>query len=317
MPEIRSVVLFGDAGGLPRLIEAVPRELVRALVRASVRPDASESIEALAERSGMPLLVQPRPDGLDWQSFVSAIRAAAPDLIVVDSYSMRLPAEILGAARLGGVNVHGALLPRHRGANPIQWALIDDDREAGVTIHRMTEGFDEGDVLAQASLPIRFTDTWVDVHTRMGSLTDALLASELPRILAGELAGTPQDEAKATYRPRRTAEDGRIDWTAPALSIYNLVRALVRPHPGAFHEAQGERLVLDDFVPIAEVAAMKFGEPGRQVSPVGPVAADGRDLMIGEARLTAIDWEARRGRLVGGSSEHERFARDEFGLDLS
>lgn len=311
------MVAFGDELGLPRLLARLPRGVVVAVARAEPRTTAVAELEALAERHGVPVLVHPRPADVRTAGFVGEVRELAPDLILVDSYSLRLAPELLAAARHGGVNVHGALLPRHRGANPVQWALIDDDRETGVTIHRMSEGFDEGEVLAQGRVPIHFTDTWVDVRDRIGEATEALLARELPRLLAGDLRGEPQDEARATHRPRRTPDDGRIDWTAPALEIYNLIRALVAPHPGAFYEHDGRRLVLDRFVPVGEVVAMKFGPQGRQPSPAGPVRADGETLVIGDAALVDVDWEARHGRIVGGDERVTELVRVELGLDVS
>lgn len=317
VPRVRSVVAFGDEVGLPRLLRLLPPGLVRAVVRAEVRPAAAPLLEALAEERGVPLLVQLPPADPRSTGLVRALRELSPDLLLVDSYSLRLGPELLDAAALGGLNVHGALLPRHRGANPTQWALIDDDRETGVTVHRMTQSLDEGDILAQARVPIRFTDTWVDVNRRISRSTEALLARELPRILAGDLRGVPQDEAQASYRPRRRPEDGRIDWTARSLDVYNLIRALVAPHPGAFYERGARRVVIDRFVPIGEVAAMKFGPEGRRPSPLGAPRVEGDDLVLGRARLVDIDWEARTARLVGASEAARAFALSELGLDVA
>lgn len=311
------VLAFGNEHGLPRLLRLLPRDAVTAVARAANRPGAAPSLERLAAEHGVPLLVHPLAGDPELPAFVARVTDLRPDLILVDSYSQRLTPELLAAAPHGGVNVHGALLPRHRGANPTQWALIDDDRETGVTVHRMTAGFDEGDVLAQSTVPIHFEDTWVDVNRRIGEATDALLAHQLPRILAGDLAGTPQDESRATYRPRRTAEDGRIDWSASCLAIYNLVRALVAPHPGAFYERAGERVVLDRLVPIGQIAAMKFGPDGGQQSPLGRPRADGDDIVAGEERLTGIDWDRRIAVVREPSPALRDFAAAELGLAVA
>lgn len=316
MKPVRSVVVFGDEIGLPRLLGLLAAPgVVKAAVRAAVRPGAAADAERAAARAGVPLLVQPPTTDASWLSFLEAVRAAGPDLLLVDSYAMRLPAELLATAAHGGVNVHGALLPRHRGANPVQWALIDDDRETGVTIHRMTERFDEGEILAQARVPIGFSDTWVEIFGRQGSASEELLAGALPRILAGDLSGTPQNEEQATYRPRRRPEDGLIDWTARSLDIYNLIRALVAPNPGAFYERDGNRVVLDRFMPIWEVAALKYTVSGEE-SPVGTPRADGGDVILGDARLVDVDWDGRTARLEGPAEPARSFADREFGLDV-
>ena len=151
----RSLVLFGDTIGLPRLLRLLDPSVVRALVRAEVRPEQESDLARLAAERELPLLVQPRRTSDAFPEFARVIRALAPDLILVDSYSMLLPSETLELPPMGGFNVHGALLPRHRGANPIQWAIVNDERRAGVTIHRMTEEIDAGAIIAQREVQHR------------------------------------------------------------------------------------------------------------------------------------------------------------------
>ena len=247
---------------MPRLLRVVDRARIRALVRAGNRPEQESELAALAKSAGLPLLVQPLRDSVEYAQFVDRVRSLAPELILVDLYSMLLPPEVLAIPRLGGVNVHYAPLPRYRGPNPIQWALINNEHQAGVTLHCMTGDFDAGDILAQALVPIRFDDTWMDVTARIDRVAEPLIAEQVPRLLDGTAVRRPQADAEASRFPRRTEEDGRIDWSHGVLEIYNLIRALVAPLPGAFHQTPRGSVVIDRFLTISEVAAFKFGEIG-------------------------------------------------------
>ena len=323
LTEARSLVLFGDTVGLPRLLRLLDSSVVKALVRAEVRPEQEAELVRLADERGLPLLVQPRRTSDAFPEFARAVRELAPDLILVDSYSMLLPVEILDLPPMGGVNVHGALLPRHRGANPIQWAIINDERRAGVTVHRMTEEIDAGAFIAQQELRILFGDTWRDVQARISEATESLLAEQLPRLLSGVATGTPQAPEKAHTNPRRTREDGRIDWSRTVLEIYNLVRALVSPLPGAFYVDGGREVVLDEFLTISQVASLKYGGPGAATLSAKGFALepvpDGsrndviefRDARGGERRVAGsvrVDWDrsrtAKTSLAVGGEHAH-------------
>lgn len=341
MTAARSLVLFGDTIGLPRLLKLLDRSLVRALVRAEVRPEQEPDLARLAAERELPLLVQPRRTSGAFPEFARAIRELAPDLILVDSYSMLLPPEILELPPMGGVNVHGALLPRHRGANPIQWAILNDERSAGVTIHRMTEEIDAGAILAQREVRIEFGDTWREVQARISEATEALLAEQLPVLLAGAGSATAQTPAEAHTNPRRTREDGRIEWSRSVLEIYNLVRALVSPLPGAFYEIGGREVVLDEFLTISQVAALKYGGPGgaalsAEGLALAPVPDANRNDLIefaagrgGESRVVGslrVDWDGPRSAetslAVGGDRAEvaarliQRFAVSELELDV-
>jgi methionyl-tRNA formyltransferase len=316
--------------------------LVTGLVRAEVRPEQATDLARLAGERELPLLVQPRRSADAFPNFVRAVRELRPDLILVDSYSMLLPPEILCLPPMGGVNVHGALLPRHRGANPIQWAILNDERRAGVTIHEMTEEIDAGAIIAQREVPIEFGDTWKDVYARISEATESLLAQQLPLLLAGMAPATPQTPAEAHTNPRRTREDGRFEWSKSVLEIYNLVRALVSPLPGAFYEVAGREVVLDEFLTISQVASLKYGRaggaalsgeglalepvPDTRRNDVIQFRADhrGGPCVVGSLR---IDWRGSRtaqtllavegdraevtGRLI------ERFAASELNLEAS
>jgi methionyl-tRNA formyltransferase len=315
-----SVVLFGDTVGLPRLLRLLPEGSVRAVVMAGIRPAQREALEALSADAGVPLLVQPRRDDTGHAGFVRSLDALAPDLILVDSYSMLLAPDVLAVARRDALNVHGALLPQYRGANPTQWALLNDERETGVTIHVMSEAFDAGDIVAERRVPIRFTDTWLDIHARIADATEALLAEQLPGILAGAYERRPQDPALARHFRRRTPEDGRIDWDASVLAIYNLVRALVAPNPGASYRDGDETVVVDRYLTISEVAALKYGRAGRRsLGGLVPLGDGGNERVAlgGRVAVEDIDWDRRRARLTVDVAAARAFAEEQLGLSLA
>src|SRR6476659_2390626 len=131
------VLLFGDGVGVPLFFESVSGELVRGIVAAEIRPQYHDELSRLAGAHQIPFLVQPRKQSASYDQFVRDVRALAPDLIVVNSYSMLLHPEILEIPRLGCVNLHPALLPKYRGSNPLQWVIINDESETGVTMHYM------------------------------------------------------------------------------------------------------------------------------------------------------------------------------------
>jgi methionyl-tRNA formyltransferase len=318
-----SVVAFGDTVGLPRLLRLLPAGSVLAAVMAGVRPAQREALEVLCADAGVPLLVQPRRDDPGHGHFVQSLERLDPDLILVDSYSMLLAPEVLAVARHTALNVHGALLPQYRGANPTQWALLNDERETGVTIHVMSAEFDAGDIVAQRRVPIRFGDTWVDIHARIAEATEALLVEQLPGILAGDYERHPQDPAFARHFRRRTPEDGRIDWDASVLAIYNLVRALVAPNPGASYRDGEATVVLDRYLTVSEVAALKYGRAGRRsLGGLVPLGDGGNERVLlaveggGSVAVADIDWDRRRARLTADMEAARAFAEQELGLSL-
>jgi UDP-4-amino-4-deoxy-L-arabinose formyltransferase/UDP-glucuronic acid dehydrogenase (UDP-4-keto-hexauronic acid decarboxylating) len=178
------------------------------------------------------------------------IREAKPDLLFSFYYRSMLKKEILGIPPLGAMNLHGSLLPKYRGRAPVNWVLVKGETETGVTLHFMTEKPDAGDIVGQAAVPIAFDDTALTLFGKMEGAASRLLADLLPRIANGEIPRRPNDIALGSYFGGRKAEDGRIDWSRPAVEIYNLVRAVTRPYPGAFTGLAGEKLTVWWAVPL-------------------------------------------------------------------
>jgi Methionyl-tRNA formyltransferase len=254
---MEKVLLFGDSWGVPLLVQSISSELICGIVAAEIRPQYHDELARLAAAQHVPFLVQPRRQSASYDQFVDQVRALAPDLVTVNSYSMLLHSELLEIPRLGCLNLHPALLPKYRGSNPLQWVIINNERETGVTMHYMNSEFDAGDIIAQRRVPIGPEDTWLDVRGRVAAATRELLREEIPRVIAQTNNRTAQNESEACSFPRRRPEDGEIDWNESAADIHNLIRALVAPLPGAFYYVGGEKTVLDKYLSLAEVTDLK------------------------------------------------------------
>ena len=187
-------------------------------------------VKSLALQLGLPVL---QPECARDGKFTTELRALQPDLIVVVAYGQILPPAILDLPRLGCLNVHTSLLPKYRGAAPIQWAIANGDTETGITIMKIDEGLDTGDIVAQRRTPIRLEEDSVILHDRLALLGAELLVQTIPDYAAGKIQPTPQPAEGASYAPKIKKEDGRIDWNQPARTILNRLRAFL-PWPGAF-----------------------------------------------------------------------------------
>lgn len=195
-------------------------------------------VKRYADDHGLPVF---QPDSFRSSAELSRLRDLCPELIVVAAYGVILPPPVLDLPPFGCINVHGSLLPRHRGASPIAAAILAGDREAGVTIMKMDAGVDTGPTLASAALPVLAGDTTGSLTDRLAVLGADLLVQTLPPWLRGELEATPQGDDGATFAPRIAKEDGRIDWHEPAAVIERRVRAY-QPWPAAFTTWDGQLL---------------------------------------------------------------------------
>ena len=259
------IALFGDTFGVPLTLKVLSADLIAVCVAAEIRPQQHAELRRLCETYQIPFLIQPRISAESYPAFVRSLRALNLDLILSNCYSMLIRPEILSIPRLGAVNIHGALLPQYRGCNPIQWALLNNETETGATMHYMAAEFDAGDIIAHRRVPMYIQDTWQNVLARIGDATEEMLKEEVPKLLAQTNNRQPQDETKARYYKRRQPEDGIIDWKQQSvIHVYNLVRALVKPHPGAFYYHGSEKVVVDGYLTVAKVTALKYGEAGCQ-----------------------------------------------------
>jgi len=187
-------------------------------------------VKTLAEKLGLPVL---QPLKARDEKFIAELRGLKPDLIIVVAYGQILPQTILDLPAHGCLNVHTSLLPKYRGAAPIQWAIADGEPETGVTIMQMDAGLDTGPILSTRRTPILAADNSQTLHDRLAQIGAELLSETIPDYVAGKISPQPQSAAGATYAAKIKKEDGRIDWNLPAEKIWNRLRAFT-PWPGAF-----------------------------------------------------------------------------------
>ncbi|HEY5040488.1 MAG TPA: methionyl-tRNA formyltransferase [Verrucomicrobiae bacterium] len=187
-------------------------------------------VKMLAEKLNLPVL---QPVRARDEKFIAELRELKPDLMVVVAYGQILPQSILDLPRFGCLNVHTSLLPRHRGAAPIQWAIASGDLETGVTIMKMDAGLDTGPILSARRTPILPTDDSQILHDRLAKLGAELLIKTVPTYVTGKITPQPQPAEGITYAAKIKKEDGQIDWHLSALKIWNRLRAFT-PWPGAF-----------------------------------------------------------------------------------
>ncbi len=194
-------------------------------------------VKIAAELANIPVL---QPTKIRTAEFMATLQSFQPDLIIVAAYGRMLPASILELPRLGCINIHGSLLPRHRGAAPIQWAIIEGDRQAGVTIMQMDTGMDTGDILLAAAIPVSDDETAGSLFGKLATLGGTTLLQALDLLRQDKLIRTRQDHSLATMAPPLTKEDGCLDWNQPAAKLHCLIRGL-DPWPGAYSFMAGQR----------------------------------------------------------------------------
>ena len=246
---------------------------------------AISPVKALALERGVPVL---QPAKLRTPPFSEELRQYAPDVCVVTAYGRILPKDVLDLPAKGCVNVHASLLPRFRGAAPIQWAIAHGDTETGVSLMVMDEGLDTGPVLAMRRLPIAPDETSAGLHEKLSGLGGELLRQDLPRYLSGELKPVSQPTEGVVLAPIINKEDGLLDFTRPAVELERRVRAFT-PWPGAFTGLGGGRFK----VHRARVGTGQ-GQPGT-VLAAGP---EGLEVACGEGSLVFLDVQPEGKRVM-------------------
>lgn len=188
------------------------------------------AVKQIAQQANLAVL---QPQRAREENFIEQLRALRPDLVAVAAYGQILPKAILELPRFGCLNVHTSLLPKYRGAAPIQHALLNGEAETGVTIMKMDVGLDTGDILTQQKTEIRASDNSQTLHDRLAEMGAGLLISTIPDFIAGKIQARPQPSEGVSYAPKIKKQDGQIDWAQAGRTIWNRVRAMV-PWPGAF-----------------------------------------------------------------------------------
>ena len=198
-----------------------------------------ESVAALAERHGIACAATDTPNTPE---FVARVGALAPDFAFSFYYRHMLKPELLALAPRGAFNMHGSLLPKYRGRVPINWAIIHGESHTGATLHEMVAKPDAGRIVDQQSVPILPDDSALQVFGKVTVAAEIVLDRSLPGLLDGTARLRAQDLSQGGYFGGRRPEDGRIDWSGPARSVHNLVRAVAPPYPGAFCTLAGRTL---------------------------------------------------------------------------
>ncbi len=195
-------------------------------------------VKLLAQKLGLPVF---QPLKVRDQSFLDILNQLKPDLVVVSAFGQILPRTIIEFPRLGCLNVHPSLLPKYRGAAPLNWAIIRGETKTGVTIMLMDEGMDSGDILLQQETPLGTAETVGELHDRLAAEGANLLVRAIDQVSSGTASRTPQDSSRVTFAPRLTKETGRINWGESSTNIVNLIRGL-SPAPAAYTFLEGEAL---------------------------------------------------------------------------
>jgi methionyl-tRNA formyltransferase len=241
-------------------------------------------IKAALGGSALPVL---QPARIKSEEAVGEIRALTPDLIVVMAYGQILPRAVLDIPGVACLNLHASLLPKHRGAAPIQAAIVAGDRESGITVMYMSEGLDTGDMLLQSRLEIAADETGGSLHDRLGQIAPDALHEALIQLQRGDAPRIPQESSLATYAPKLGREDGRINWTESAALLERKIRAF-NPWPGAFtllRDGAGRDRKLKIFSASVTESARKA--PGEILQAGGAIVISAGDgvLSLGEVQL--------------------------------
>ncbi len=200
-----------------------------------------KSVKELALAHTLPVYTPANPND---PAFVDLLRSLQPDFIFSCYYRLMLKQPILDLPTKGALNLHGSLLPRYRGRCPLNWVLIHGEPLTGLSLHYMEATPDSGDLVAQVQIPIAPDDTALTLAEKMTAAAGKLMRRVYPLLRSDAAPRIPQDHSRATYFGGRTPADGRIDWQQPAQQIYNLIRAVTHPFPGAFTTWQGKKLFL-------------------------------------------------------------------------
>jgi len=249
------------------------------------------AVKKMASHLGFKVL---QPKRLNEECFKKELGDLNADLIVVMAYGQILPPYVLEISEFGAVNIHASLLPRHRGAAPIQWAILEGDKETGVCLMKMDTGLDTGDILSVARTSISPEDTVIDLHDRISTMGAEIIRNQLPSYLRGELLPEKQDDSLATYARKITREDGLVNWNLPAAQIHQRYRALMS-WPGIY-----------TFLPIGDRRLIKIisaavstcsGKPGRVLN------TDNSEITVGcgEQSLTIKSLHRQGGKTMSSS----------------
>ena len=248
------------------------------------------SVQNLARKMSVPFFTTEEINNPQW---VEKIRTIKPDVIFSFYYRKMIGSEILAIPQAGAFNLHGSLLPAYRGRCPVNWVLVNGETKTGVTLHYMIEKPDAGDIVGQKEVAIDATDTARTLYDKLCAAAGMLLDEILPKLKTGKYARRKQDLKKGSYYGGRKPQDGRIFWNKTALEIYNLIRAVTEPYPGAFALADnGDKIIIWRAEPVETVAGKTAGD----------VQISDKEILVqtGKNAIRLLDIEAGGRRLPEG-----------------
>lgn len=251
------IIAFGDEVGLPVVLQVIHEALVKKPDACVIDPRRKEVQRWYASQAGS-LRILLHPEKHQRSSFVRELARLNPSLGIIFSYSRILWPELIETFPLGVVNLHGGKLPEYRGANVLQWLIINGETQTTMTLHYIDAGTDSGPVIAELPIAIENKDTALTLRDKMCQGAGTILAEWLPRLISGRVKAHPQDESRAKAWPRRKPEDGRIDFSFSDEKIRNMTRALVKPWPGAYYiDPSGKKITIDRALSLEEVAELR------------------------------------------------------------
>ena len=305
---MRLVFLGTPAFAVPTLDRLVERgHQVLAAVTQPDRPKgrsralAPPPVKEVALRLGVPVY---QPERVKRSESVEYLRSLAPEAMVVVGYGQIIPQSIIDIPPLGILNVHASLLPKYRGAGPIQWAIVNGETVTGVTIMRIDAGLDTGPMLLKAETAIGADETAIELGRRLSVMGADTLIEALDSLAAGRAIPQPQDNAQATYAPMLKKEDGRIDWTRPAVRIHDQVRGM-QPWPGAYSIFRGAALHVWRARPIEAGA----GHPPGALVRIKPLLVA---CGVGALELIEVQMEGRKRMPAADFANGQRLVENEI-----
>ncbi len=284
MAEEPAVVVFAYHDVGYACLEELLRRGARVVALITHEDDPKENrwfrpVAGLAQKHGIPVYKPASVNNEEWLARIGALR---PDVIFSFYYRNLIPESILKIPRLGSFNLHGSLLPKFRGRVPINWAIIHGETRTGATLHWMVARPDAGDIVDQEAVDIGPAETAREVFDKVTVAARKVVARQWDNIKEGHAPRVPQDAARATYFSGRRPEDGRIDWSRGSREIFNLIRAVTHPYPGAFTQADGRKLYIWWALPHENGS----GRPGEVMSTAPLVIACGR----GSLEVKRLQW---------------------------
>ena len=290
LPSMRAVVFAYHDVGVRCLQVLLARGVDIALVITHVDNPAETiwfaSVAQLCAEHGIDCITPTDPND---PQLMARVQAARPDVIFSFYYRHMLPLGLLQIAPQGAYNMHGSLLPKYRGRVPINWAVLHGETETGATLHAMAAKPDAGSIVGQTAVPILPDDTAAEVFAKVVVAAEQTLWRVLPEMQAGRTPSLPNDLSRGSYFGGRNAEDGRIDWTRPAQEVYNLVRAVAPPYPGAWTMLGSQRCIVARarLLPAERLELAADLAQGLRVvdNRVLGICGDGRAILVRELRI--------------------------------